>query len=301
MSEGKGHAQRQADDEAKPEVERDIGRGGQNRNFAPVDDRGLRRTDAACHADLVVACKQRIIERAVGIEFALQHVVLDRALTLIEDGCAQLPHLGPERTFFGQGRLVFRVERARSVARFSADGLVQRAYPGTQADHLRVIVAERGGLLLVFGFEPRLLLAQRGGALIDFRDRGRLPEALFCSDPFLLCLRQRAVERHQRSAGQAVRIRLVSGRAAAGIDDIVRLGVCHQIALRLIQLDADGGEALLQELACHRRCLKPAVERRGQESVRKAVDDPGGSGRVFRGIAQFDQPAGADRLHFDAF
>ena len=55
-----------------------------------VDDEHVVGADAARHVDFLVALQQALIERAVGVDLALQDVVLDAALLQIE-------HLGLQR------------------------------------------------------------------------------------------------------------------------------------------------------------------------------------------------------------
>ena len=61
-----------------------FGLNGRPRRIRAINDRHRRDADAAGHADFLVALEQRVIEAAVGINLALQDVVLNASAAEVE-------------------------------------------------------------------------------------------------------------------------------------------------------------------------------------------------------------------------
>ncbi len=74
---GKSGTRGKTQEDAQHDIAHNVGRKRSARNLSWIDQRGLRRVDTARHTNLIVTLKQRVIKRAVGIEFAFEDVVLD--------------------------------------------------------------------------------------------------------------------------------------------------------------------------------------------------------------------------------
>ena len=76
-----------------------------------IDDRDVVGPDAARDADLLIALQQSVIERAVGVDLALENGVVDAAISLIDDLVLGLVELRNEELLLVTCGLVVRLNR----------------------------------------------------------------------------------------------------------------------------------------------------------------------------------------------
>ena len=130
------------------------------RRTGPVDDGDVVGGDAAGDADLLVAVQQAIVERLGGIHLALQDVVLDLAVALVEHGGLlriqlrlQLVHLRLRRVILGPQRTADGLRRRRELLGDVIELLLQ-------LHHVRIVRLIDLQLLVVLDGELDLVLPQ---------------------------------------------------------------------------------------------------------------------------------------------
>jgi hypothetical protein len=236
------------------QVRIEIGRERTARHQPAIDHRRDRGADPAGDADLLVALQQRIVERAVGVDVAVQDIILDEASALFQHRAAEPRDLRAQPVFLRPCRLEILAKRARPIgiggARLGDDRRSERVDPRLECDHLGIIGPEGRELLLIFGIEPGDLRAQ--WCRVDAALGGRAAQCGFAvsllgRDPTRLARGECRIERDQRASGQ--RVGVAAFLAAAGADQPLRLRVGGQLALRPFQIAPRGGDLALQERA----------------------------------------------------
>src|SRR5262249_54300105 len=108
---------RRAQSHGEPETQREqdrpreVGRGRLLWHLGLVDDEDVVGADAAGDIDLLLPLQQALVERAVGVDLALQDVVLDAALLQVESLAAERLDATLHLLFLALRRLVARLER----------------------------------------------------------------------------------------------------------------------------------------------------------------------------------------------
>jgi hypothetical protein len=133
------------------------------RNVRTVDDRDRRGADAARDPDLLVALKQRVIQRTVGVHLALEDRVLDAPAAQVEHLALQPCNAGLERTLGRQGGPIFRLKPVDAAA-FDIGSLprnlpIELLDPRAQADHFGMLRLHERPFVLVLGLEGGARLA----------------------------------------------------------------------------------------------------------------------------------------------
>ena len=133
---------------------------GAARRKRPVDDGDVVGGDAAGDADLFVALQQPVVEGAGGVYLALQDVVLDLAVALVEDVAFQAVDLALQRADLRGRGVVLGAQRAADGVGRRRQLLVDVVDLGLQLQHVRIVRLVDLQLVLVLRLQLGALLAQ---------------------------------------------------------------------------------------------------------------------------------------------
>ena len=240
------------------------------------------------HAHFLQPLQQAVVERAVGVDLALQDVVLDAAILQVEDVLLRPLQPGQDRGFLLDGGAVDTLDRAAHDLGLLLDLAVQFLDAGSKLLHLR-----KGGLvdpqlILVLRLQLGALLLQRlDGLVVDHLRRGlgvgvELLVLRLGLGAILLGARRREVELVHR-LGEDVLL-VVDG------DDLLAALELHQRALGVLEPGLGLRELLLEEGLRVPRGVVTALEVDVDEVLRQRVQDLGGEATVRRLERDLDQP-----------
>ena len=204
-----------------------------------VDDEDVVGADAAGDVHFLVALQQAVIERPVGVDFALENIVLDAALLQIEH--VRFERLDPplHLVFLVQRRLVGRLVGGFQRFQLGRELPVDLGDLIAELHHLRIARLERLQLVLIFGRQRIALGAQR----LDHRigqelrqiDRGCLIQLL----PQLLILDSFGNQHSKRGIGVG-QIGFRNRRLVVRRDDLLLLAEIEQRLFRILRAAISG-------------------------------------------------------------
>ena len=166
--EGEGNAEGQPAEQTDQGIEQRARTERAARGFGLIHKRDFALPDPACNAHFLVALQQGVIERAVGVRFALEDVVLDRTPPIEHDLALGFGHLLAQLFLDPDRGLEFAVKLGALVGggatALGPDGSVQPVDPGLQLGHGRIVGFVDLQFLVVLRLKVGTTLDQRGNA-----------------------------------------------------------------------------------------------------------------------------------------
>ena len=270
------------------------------RNLGAINHRNVVAGDAAGDADFLVALQQAVVELAVGGHFALQDVVVDRAVLQVERFRLEQGHLLAQQGFLGQRRVVLGLDRRLDVVQLGRDLPVDLGHLRLQLFHLRIFRLVQAQFFLIRTLQHAALRLQGADRRVLQHFRGqcgadrhlRLAPARFGTDAGALRTGDRGIEFGEVLADQ--------GLVVVDRENLFLLRKRDQLALGVLELLLQLGEPVFEVILGIRRRTEAALEIGGDEGFGNGIGDACRELRVRAVVVQCDQARFADRFDHQA-
>ena len=297
---GDAQTKGEAKEDGEQHVHKQAGLGRTVRRFGDIDDRDVVRGHAARDADFLVTLQEAVIELTVGVHLALQDVVLDRALTQVQDVALEPVHAALKRRLLVGGNLKLVADRVANAVRDAGDLRVEFVNARFQLQHFGEVRLVDAELLFVLGLNPRALFRealdravfQDFGKIHDRRGLGLAP-LLLGADAGGGRLSEGGIEGRQIAGDQRLGLGAVF-TDFADVDDLLIGRVGHKLTLALFQTALGLGEALLEEVPRILGRLEFALEVGLDEILGEGVRQTRGQDRIRAVKADRHQARAAD-------